>query len=234
MCRRWVAKVSSISIMAAVSVSLGACVSPPEQQLIRAARAGATDVVEGLLEAGVSPNVTTLEKDTPLNYAAFEGHTEIVRILLAAGADPNIQNERFGSTPLMNAANNGHIEVMRLLLAGGADLELRNNLEMTALWSTAAYGPKERARRAEAVALLVEAGAEVNTMAIPTPGVGNRVPVLTFPVVLGHFETVYVLIGAGADPNATDSAGVSPMDVARKIGNADMISLLEGKRFPDP
>lgn len=217
----------SLSLVASILLLLGACATPPELQLIRAARSGNAEIVKRLLAEGVGPNVATLENDTPLQYAAFEGHAAVVEILLAAGANPNIQNEGFGSTPLMNAGAKGHIEVVRLLIANAADLELRNKKGMTAIWSAASYGPSDRRRRAEVVQLLAQAGADVNATALP-----KQVPILVFPVGRGHFETVYVLLKAGADPHATDSEGYSAMALAKEIGNSDMIGLLEGRRAP--
>lgn len=94
--------------------------------LTYAAAAGQEDVVNELLQYGLSPNWGSEEEGLfPLLLAAENGHVDIVQTLLAAGAkvDPSLRFS--GYTPLMLAVRNGHAEVVEALLNAGADINAR-------------------------------------------------------------------------------------------------------------
>lgn len=57
-------------------------------QFFDAARAGAIDVLESPLEAGLPPNLTNGRGDTLIMLAAYHGHADAVKLLLRHGADP--------------------------------------------------------------------------------------------------------------------------------------------------
>jgi ankyrin repeat protein len=142
-----------------------------ETPVAAAARAGSVDGVKLLIERNVDLNAAdTVQRTTPLMWAAVEGHTEVVDLLLKAGADPNRQGhitsltERTinsdhptgGFTALMFAARQGHEATVRRLAAGKADLNLRNGDNATAMM-IAIYND-----RFDMAATLVELGADVN------------------------------------------------------------------------
>ena len=75
--------------------------------LCEAARAGRTDLVRALLDAGAPAN----GGDTALCAAAERGHLEVVKMLIAAGADPA------RGSPAVHAARAGHTEILRFIAA---------------------------------------------------------------------------------------------------------------------
>lgn len=90
--------------------------------MMDAARAGATERLQPLLDQGVPLDMQDPSGNTMLMLAAYHGHPQLVAALLEAGANPDVPNDR-GQSPLAGAAFKGHVEVARLLLAGGADPE---------------------------------------------------------------------------------------------------------------
>ena len=142
-----------------------------ETPLAAAARAGSVPAVALLLERTVDLNAAdTVQKTTPLMWAAVEGHTDVVDLLLKAGADPNRQGhitsltERTinsdhptgGFTALMFAARQGDEATVRRLAAGKANLNLKNGDGATAMM-IAIYND-----RFDMAATLAELGADVN------------------------------------------------------------------------
>jgi ankyrin repeat protein len=98
-----------------------------------AAGAGATDIVQRLIELGAEINLAMPNRgETALHQAAQAGQTKTVRLLLAAGANPNAftitggHTEMYcgplrGETALHFAAAYGDAEMVQALLASGGD-----------------------------------------------------------------------------------------------------------------
>ena len=106
-------------------------------ELIIAANDGDIIRVRELLDAGINPNITDYDGDTPLVYASEEGYTEIVKLLLDSGADadPNLQ-EQGRYTPLIVSSDNDY-DIVKLLLENGADPNIQNHEGYTPLiWAT--------------------------------------------------------------------------------------------------
>ena len=99
--------------------------------LIAAARAGAVDVVELLLEHDAIPDLVEDEGNTALIHAALNNFEEVVKTLLAAGASINRANKQ-GETALMRAAGAGSEFTVATLLLAGADHTLTDFTGRTA------------------------------------------------------------------------------------------------------
>lgn len=73
-----------------------------------------------LMEAGVSPNITTQVGVSPLNYACSFGYTECASLLIASRAS-TIEISPHGGQSLLDAAvSNDHFDCLQLLLENGA------------------------------------------------------------------------------------------------------------------
>lgn len=110
----------------------------PLEVAIRARRSA---VVQLLLSAGASPNVTLGREGTLMHLAAGRGTVEIVRLLLAAGGKPDAVYANTGLTPLMLAALGNRIATARVLLDAGADVKAVSKEGKSAL-SLAAKHPE--------------------------------------------------------------------------------------------
>jgi uncharacterized protein len=115
--------------------------------LLRAAKAGDTEVVRLLLEKGADPKLATRTGINPAMAAAGLGSKEedttgrhkteadaiaTIDLCLKAGADVNAQDSR-GETALYGAAFRGYDQIVKYLAEHGANLSLKDKQGKTAL-----------------------------------------------------------------------------------------------------
>ncbi|KAL8605565.1 hypothetical protein ACOMHN_031502 [Nucella lapillus] len=91
---------------------------PPVHQAVLKKQA---QVVEALLEKGVSGEVVLDSGHTPLTYAVDAQCTQLVQVLVQVGVDVNRANSQ-GQTPMYLAAKSGQTGVVHVLLTAGADI----------------------------------------------------------------------------------------------------------------
>jgi ankyrin repeat protein len=150
---------------------------------------------------------------TPFWLAAKFLEVEIMRSLGAGGANPNLPSAD-GTTPLMAAAGDGYSR------GGGEGAFIRDRRDFSSYNPVAAEGgasiPAEEERLArEAVRTALELGAVVTT------GNGALETPLHAAAALGMTSVVRELVDHGADVNARNKAGQSPLDVARRAAGRD-------------
>ena len=159
---------------------------------------------------GGAPEITAREifPDTTaaaLAEAAAEGDTERVRRLIAAGADPNSRG-RDGVTVSQWALMNKSLKGLAALLEGGADPSLADSSGETVVH----YAAKTNVP--VYLEILLKHGADANT----PNGVTRATPLV--PALMAQREENFrMLLAAGADPNAPDRMGDTPLHVAAKI-----------------
>jgi ankyrin repeat protein len=98
---------------------------------------------------------------TALHYAANDGKLRLVRKLIAYGADVNASNACWFRSVLSWAANNARIETIKVLLAQGAKPDALDALHAAA-WGGSACGKGKEREYADALKLLIDAGADMN------------------------------------------------------------------------
>jgi ankyrin repeat protein len=167
---------------------------------------GMAEVVRILLDAGASPN--TNDGGRPRYRSALKGSVEvnnpgITRVLLDAGANPD------PGQPIAEAAGHRDHQCLQLLLAHGA--------RVAGTWALGAAIYNDNPVATSLLLDALEAGggaADASTEALPEAAANASLPV------------VAALLGAGANPNATDEDGVSALRLAVRAGKNDTAARL--------
>lgn len=100
--------------------------------LIKVCKKGDINELKKLLEEGADVDLTGINKQTPLMFAAMEGHKEIVELLLNTDANVHLVSVR-GETAFLLAACKGHKEIVGLLLDANSNIDQKDNWGTTAL-----------------------------------------------------------------------------------------------------
>jgi hypothetical protein len=161
-------------------------------------RGGQRRRVELLLKAGAKPNVLTTAKESPLLARDAARAAKCVAALLAAGADPSLWTRPARAVDRSRAAGKSRDD--RESARSRRRHRSADEQRQTAL-STAAYGDT---RCGEAAALR---GASV-----------RGTDALHAAAAADNPECIALLLAAGADVNAKDSGGRTPLETARTAG----------------
>lgn len=180
-----------------------------------AAEHGHEKALKLFLEAGVDVNLRNHFGWTPLMVSTFMGSEEAATLLINTGANVSVFDRR-GYTPLHWAAQRGYAKVVALLLQKGAYVNVKSKKGLTPLLQAAALG------RADVVAILLSRGANANM------GDNERWTPLHKAVANGHLEVIRLLKEAHADPYAEHVSGATPLMIAKRLKNNQIIDAVLG------
>lgn len=201
----------------------GADVDPVDRfgrtPLSLSAARGYLEIASILLDAGADPDRPAEMGATPLDLAARQGQTAMAELLLSRGADIN---PRGRTTPLIEAVNARNAEMTGFLLSRGARMDLSDDQGMTPLF----YCVEARTGISglEVLKTLLEQG--------PTVDIRNtqgETPLLR-AVLAGRREEAAALLDRGADPEAADASGRTPVSAARAARDPLMAALFTTAR----
>ena len=173
-----------------------------------------------LTRSGMNFNYTmgTFGTRSPLSYAAAYGSRLVITYLLKAGADPNYY-QGFDIGPLRQAIQNRDSDIVKMFIDAGADV---NGIAKHTRPSTPLMAAFNARVRIDVIKMLLKAGANPNICG------SNENPALheilsSKKPLKTKVEIAELLIGAGADVNAKNYTGMTPLHYAK---NKTLIKLL--------
>ena len=175
--------------------------------------AGNLAQVRAWLDAGMEPDYVADHIGTGLMIAAWNGNLSMMELFVARGADVNRRNS-LGESALMHAAWRGQVAAMRWLIDKGALVD-----SAPLQWGPLHYAVF--ANQAEAAALLLDHGADINARST------NGSSVLMMAVYEGHEPLVQQLLARGADPRVKNDRGEGALEWAfrfKHLGIARMVA----------
>ena len=187
--------------------------------LHRAAAAGHLAACESLIKAGADVNLevqvatqgriqeTRTQGTTPLTEAILNERAAVVGLLLKSGADPNggsvltrTGKASYPEPPILSAlgSSKARLQMAQMLRESGADLKRAGTLGYTLLHKAAEFGLQDW------IEIGLDAGIDVNVRYASDNST---------PLHVGVYQpaSVEALIKAGADLNATDWDGGTPL-----------------------
>lgn len=191
--------------------------------LFMAAKTGDVKIIELLLRAGASANISNTNGTTALMLASGSGKISAINLLLEHGADVNARDVTNGQTALMFAAALNRDKSIKVLVEHGADLDVLTKVSYVQKGRRAAVDDEldERAVQMggnaaihfaaregafEAVRALVNAGANIEKVS------GNdNTPPITQALITGNLDIANFLLESGADPNVANADGLTPL-----------------------
>ncbi|HYO13102.1 MAG TPA: ankyrin repeat domain-containing protein [Thermoanaerobaculia bacterium] len=173
-----------------------------------AAERDRVDVVELLLELGMSPNIEDPEhgRQRPLHVAAYNDALRVAALLIEHGAEIDFRESNWGATPLWFAVWGQRPRMIELLSGFSRDV-----------WSLTFTGNVERLREVldAEPGLAKVASRESETLLMWLPDDETRA-----------VEIVELLLAHGADPTIRNRQGLTPAELASRRGMDDVAELL--------
>ena len=153
----------------------------------------------------------SVHRATLYDAAVFNDRAAVERLLARDPASVN-QGDQWGFTPLHGVAGEEHTAMARLLIARGANVNAANREGTTPL-HLAAYP--------EMAKMLVQAGAKIEAR-----DHGGNTPLRAATEHPEMQDVMAQLLKLGANPNAANKAGETPLDVALTRQERAKVALL--------
>jgi len=181
-------------------------------------KANNIDKVKALIENTPSlVNSKDMDGRTPLHWAARGVYFEIMEYLIKKGADVNAKDNN-QIYPIESVTVRNHPLSLKLLIDNGAKTDVSDNEGSYIIHIAAQYGYIEE------IKILLENGSYLEIK-----DNYQRTPLIIASREGGDYETVKYLIEKGANINAVDKNGYSPISLAAWRGYENIVNLLLDK-----
>nr|DBA14988.1 TPA: hypothetical protein GDO54_004256 [Pyxicephalus adspersus] len=186
------------------------------EHLHRAVNMNDEEAVVTILQTGhVKVDIPDKLGFTPLMVASQKGYLRLVELLVERGADVH-QTNGSGKNSVMLACFSGHLDVVKYLRKQGVSWESRDKCGCTAMHWAADGG------HVKVIQWMINDGCEVDARDRRL----HWTPLMRVSAVTGNTDIARCLIIAGAEVNAKDSNGKSPLMVAALNNHEDLVRLL--------
>lgn len=180
-----------------------------------------------LIEHGADPNARdTGDNASPLHFAAAHGDLESVRILLDAGADVHGVGDLHKGEVIGWAAGVGNEAVINLLIERGARHHIFSAMALNDLALVEKLVEEDPENLARRRSRFEDGQTPVHAAFAPPDGLGGK----------PNYAMLELLLELGADVEAADDKGRTPLAVAMLRGDREAMRLLKaaGAKEPQP
>jgi ankyrin repeat protein len=193
--------------------SAGGNAPPLKAALISAVRSCNHNMIEQLLDRGVSPDTTP--DAHIMNEAVLQQDIETIRLLLLFGHNPDLP-DRDGVTPLLVAVESSFLEGATMLVKYGADTNLSAGIEPESPLALAVADHK-----LDFIKLLLTYSGDANHLmmngnTILIGSITKRTPI----------NIIQLLLDYGSDPNGKNKEGKTPLFEAISCNRVDIVRML--------
>ncbi|GJC80518.1 putative ankyrin repeat protein RF_0381 [Colletotrichum liriopes] len=218
---------------------------------IHAVQAGSLPHMKLLQEFGADMNARDITGQPALHMALGQNRMDIVSFLLEHGADPNVM-DLTGSTMIISALHKKKYELVKMLLVRGADPNATGLMGKGILWTMLQNKDMEDGIKVDLVRALLQRGANPNevdnwgeSIMSLVITLGNTELLRTFlthggnpnkkikddtfllyAINQGRLEDAKLLLTHGADANAADNKGRTPLVEALQTENSTLVQTL--------
>jgi ankyrin repeat protein len=192
--------------------------------LERAAGCGNLGLVRALLDSGVDINdLNAGAGSTALSVAVLNGHEETAVELIRLGADPWLASPVLGGPVLHEAVVSGWAGVVEAIIQSHADLNRRGDVAVGDALPTTIKEERDAKGRVVSTEYIVH-----------DPPMARQATALIAAVRCGRQDMVERLVNGGADLEATDGDGFTPLAWALKLGREDIAAVLRSGGAREP
>ncbi|RIL06773.1 MAG: hypothetical protein DCC75_10575 [Proteobacteria bacterium] len=184
--------------------------------LMMAVESRKPQIVQALVDARADVKKVDAEGNSPALAAAQDGMSEsleIIAILGRAGAEMNASNAAY--TPLVYAVQQGNKDLVQALLKAGADPNGKTQSGQIPIQ----YALDDT----ELLQILLQAKADPNVV------LASDSTLLMEAIQNSQTDAAKILINAGADTQRKDYAGNTPLDIAERYSQTEVVELIKQK-----
>jgi ankyrin repeat protein len=175
----------------------------PTELMWMAINAQDATALRAAVEAGADVNQPNEEGRVPLYRALVLQNQLVIDTLLSLGADPDAKDHR-GDPLLFTALSIGNGPGSLALIKAKADANAQDSIGMSAL------GLAMSLDQPDLIAALITAGADIDAPSAASDGGAAAAPIF-FAIRSGKLAIAQQLIAAGANVNAVDQKGSTPL-----------------------